>query len=124
MNTPSPELRDLVAKIEGQRKRREYIQMGSAIVAGVFFLGVIAITLPQLAAKPQVADAPVEGFPAPSPYDDVVISAKAAIVYDLAEGKVLYEKNAQAQLPLASLTKLLTVFETFNTEEEALKSYS
>ena len=110
MSTPS-ELRDLVAKIEGQRKRREYFQMGSAIVAGAFFLGVIAFTLPQLAAKQQVAEAPpVEGFPVATAYDDVVISAKAAIVYDLVEGKVLYEKNAQAQLPLASLTKLLTVY--------------
>lgn len=43
-------------------------------------------------------------------FAEVQIKAEAAIVYDLATGKTLYEKNAQAQLPLASLTKLLTVY--------------
>lgn len=52
---------------------------------------------------------------APSVYDDVVLSAKAAIVYDLTTGEVLYEKNAEAQLPLASLTKLLTLYAAAGT---------
>lgn len=43
-------------------------------------------------------------------FENVPIEAKAAIVYDVATGKVLYAKNASAQLPLASLTKLLTVY--------------
>ncbi len=38
------------------------------------------------------------------------IEASAAIVYDVATGETLYAKNADAQLPLASLTKLLTVY--------------
>lgn len=44
------------------------------------------------------------------PFARVVVEAKAAIVYDLATGETLYAKNADAQLPLASLTKLLTVY--------------
>jgi len=36
------------------------------------------------------------------------VQAKSAIVYDLSNGKVLYNKNADEQLPLASLTKLMT----------------
>jgi D-alanyl-D-alanine carboxypeptidase (penicillin-binding protein 5/6) len=48
--------------------------------------------------------------PTPDAYANVAIEAKAAIVYDLATGQVLYAKNAEAQLPLASLTKLLTVY--------------
>ena len=40
----------------------------------------------------------------------VSLEAKAAIVYDLATGETLYVKNADAQLPLASLTKLLTIY--------------
>lgn len=43
----------------------------------------------------------------PDAYAQVAIQAKAAIVYDLARGEVLYAKNADAQLPLASLTTLL-----------------
>lgn len=46
----------------------------------------------------------------PDAFAHVPIEAEAAIVYDLATGETLYEKNANAQLPLASLTKLLTVY--------------
>ncbi|PCI30126.1 hypothetical protein COB52_01835 [Candidatus Kaiserbacteria bacterium] len=37
---------------------------------------------------------------------EVQIEAQAAYVYDMAEGKVLYEKSGTVQLPLASLTKV------------------
>ncbi len=41
-------------------------------------------------------------------FENVNIKAKAAVVYDLADNRVLYAKNAGAQLPLASVTKLMT----------------
>ncbi len=44
-----------------------------------------------------------------SPFETLHIRGKAVYVYDVAKRKVIYEKNASAQLPLASLTKLLTV---------------
>ncbi len=37
------------------------------------------------------------------------ISAKAAYVFDYHTGAVLYQKNALAKLPIASLTKLMTI---------------
>jgi D-alanyl-D-alanine carboxypeptidase (penicillin-binding protein 5/6) len=40
-------------------------------------------------------------------YANITLSAKAAIVYDLVTKEVLYASNADTQLPLASLTKLL-----------------
>jgi D-alanyl-D-alanine carboxypeptidase len=46
--------------------------------------------------------------PVYNPFDDVRIAAQAAIVKDLRSGKVLYEKNAYAPLPLASITKVVT----------------
>jgi D-alanyl-D-alanine carboxypeptidase (penicillin-binding protein 5/6) len=46
----------------------------------------------------------------PDAFATVSIEAKAAVVYDLATGQTLYAKNPEAQLPLASLTKLLTVY--------------
>lgn len=46
----------------------------------------------------------------PDAFASVPLEATAAIVYDLATHKTLFEKNADAQLPLASLTKLLTVY--------------
>lgn len=42
------------------------------------------------------------------PYKDLFIEGKAAFVYDALTEEVLYEKNAHAQLPLASLTKIMT----------------
>ena len=46
----------------------------------------------------------------PDAFAQVFIEAKAAVVYDLVTGEILYGKNTDAQLPLASLTKLLTVY--------------
>ncbi|MSU74821.1 D-alanyl-D-alanine carboxypeptidase [Candidatus Kaiserbacteria bacterium] len=43
-------------------------------------------------------------------FADISLTAAAAVVYDLATNEVLYAKNADTQLPLASLTKLLTVY--------------
>lgn len=39
---------------------------------------------------------------------DESIKAQAAVVYDPVSGLILYQKNSQMQLPLASLTKLAT----------------
>jgi D-alanyl-D-alanine carboxypeptidase len=41
-----------------------------------------------------------------NPFESISIAAKAAVVIDLTTGETLYEKNADAQLPLASLTKV------------------
>ena len=41
--------------------------------------------------------------------------ARSAIVLDLATGETLFAKEAEAQLPLASLTKLLTVYAAAET---------
>lgn len=57
-------------------------------------------------AQPELATAPAT----PDAFARVPLQASAAIVYDLATKETLYEKNADAQLPLASLTKLLTVY--------------
>lgn len=40
------------------------------------------------------------------PFANVSVAAKAAVVVDLSTGETLYEKNADTQLPLASLTKV------------------
>jgi len=41
-------------------------------------------------------------------FDNVSISGKAAVVFDLRNNTIVYKKNDTAQLPLASLTKLMT----------------
>ena len=43
------------------------------------------------------------------PFASISIEAKAAYVIDLSNGKILFSKNADEVLPLASLTKLVSV---------------
>jgi D-alanyl-D-alanine carboxypeptidase len=53
-------------------------------------------------------------------FQGVSIAAKSAVVIDLTTGETLYEKNADAQLPLASLTKVplaVVVAESMNKDE-------
>jgi D-alanyl-D-alanine carboxypeptidase len=54
-------------------------------------------------------------------FADVVIEAKAAIVKDLNTGEIIYEKNKDLPLALASITKVLTAL-TFeiNTNKEII----
>ena len=42
-----------------------------------------------------------------NPFAEVEVSAEAAVVYDIAADRVLYAKNADSPLPLASITKLM-----------------
>jgi D-alanyl-D-alanine carboxypeptidase len=45
-------------------------------------------------------------------------TAKAALVYDVATGAVLFEKNADEKLSLASITKLMTALVFLDTESD------
>ena len=46
--------------------------------------------------------------PAADPFADIFIDAEAAFVWDVKEQRALYNKNADTQLPLASIAKLMT----------------
>jgi len=46
--------------------------------------------------------------PETDPFDDIFIDAEAAFVWDIKEQRALYNKNADSQLPLASIAKLMT----------------
>ncbi|HCR52482.1 TPA: hypothetical protein DIV48_02420 [Candidatus Kaiserbacteria bacterium] len=101
MNTD--ELQKLAQHARIMREAGITLLVASGILA--FFLFV-----PFMSKQP----APIAGASAapasPDAFAHVPLEAKAAIVYDLATGETLYGKNADAQLPLASLTKLLTVY--------------
>lgn len=43
-----------------------------------------------------------------NPFDSISLEASAAFVFDVQKQKALYAKNEETQLPLASLTKLVT----------------
>lgn len=70
-------------------------------IALVALIGLVAFS-PAPHAQDQEA-AVTEAFDA---FAGLTLEAKAAVVVDMVSGRTLYEKNAEAQLPLASLTKI------------------
>lgn len=44
----------------------------------------------------------------PKGFEDITLVAESAFVWDINSQKVLYQKNPDAQLPIASITKLMT----------------
>jgi D-alanyl-D-alanine carboxypeptidase len=97
-----------------------YAVIGTAAVA---FL--IAIILALLSMQGESTPAPVstpELFPAPLTLSTSKITARAAIVYDPRNGRVLFAKNEEEPLPLASLTKLMTAQTvlTLKNEDESV----
>ena len=56
----------------------------------------------------------------PNPFDSVFIEAKAAYVLDASTGEVLYQKNPELQLPLASVTKVMVAL----TAKKTLPEYT
>lgn len=74
--------------------------------------GIVAMSFVVVTDKRERQTAAViqseQKFPSLKPFEDQRILAKAVYVYDVNAKKVIFEKNSEAQLPLASLTKLMT----------------
>ncbi len=96
-----PELKKLSERTRSVREAG----FGLLLASGVLTLFLFIPLAPEVSTPVAVVTEA-----APDAFAHVSIEATAAIAYDLATGEVLYAKNADAQLPLASLTKLLTVY--------------
>jgi len=96
---------DLKQLATSNRARRE---ASVALLIAVVILGIFLL----IPAKPKVEQTPVvvAATTTPNAYANLPLQGKAAIVYDLTTHQTIFAKNADAQLPLASLTKLLTVY--------------
>ena len=104
---------DLAELIKRLERRRQKKQAATTIVAALGLIGFRMMMVPILGHRPATLSVATSQTPVKSPVDayaGVSLIGHAAIVYDLSTGKTLYEKNAQAELPLASLTKLLTTY--------------
>lgn len=99
----SSELQKLAKYSRSMREAGFALLLASGILALFLF---IPLTQKRTSSAPiTVATSTI-----PNAFAQVPLQANAAIVYDLATKQTLYAKNADAQLPLASLTKLLTVY--------------
>lgn len=111
------DLKLLISKLEKRNKRK---QAATTIVAALGLIGFGIMMVPILGeGRMQLAR---QATPEPPPevatvdaYANVSLIGQSAIVYDLATGQTLYEKNSRTQLPLASLTKLLTTYAAVTT---------
>lgn len=113
---PSPEWSVITEqKTENQRapilqrvslfwKNPEYFFWMAALLAFVLFLKGETPTMPVAVRDVVTASAPLPK----NPYDETKLLAQAAVVYDLKSKRTLFAKNEEMQLPLASLTKLMT----------------
>lgn len=99
----SLELQKLAAHSRSMR------EAGFALIFASFILALF-IFIPSSLETPTPVTVKEAVVSAPNAFASTTVAAKAAIVYDLVTGETLYAKNADAQLPLASLTKLLTVY--------------
>ena len=79
------------------------------IMVGLFGAFLLPTTDKSPATLPPPAQPPVTVTPSvPERIDNVNLRAAAAFVYDVRSERILYSKNADEALPLASITKLMT----------------
>ncbi len=72
------------------------------LIVGMFFLIYLNGQKPT-SAEQKISEQTVSS----DVFTDLKLSAKSAYVYDVLKNKVIFEKNELAQLPLASITKLM-----------------
>lgn len=128
-----PDLKQLIDRLDKRNRQR---QAARAIMAGSALLGLLVLASPLLQKDQgtlvRTPEQPSVAVPTdiPNAFASARLTGHAAIVYDLTTKEVLYEKNAKTQLPLASLTKLITAYASLSTlapgtpitiTEEALK---
>ena len=107
MNEAPASMMEVAALAKRRRKMKEAgiaLVFASVVLLGMAYMGHRVTKEEMLEQEVPVAVSSSRAFA------DIALRAKAAIVYDLTTGETLYEHNADAQLPLASLTKLLTVY--------------
>ncbi len=92
--------------------QRNLLIAGTIVLIGGIVLGTIALIgidnlTPQRAPVASIASTTL---PIPNAYANLHLIGEAAIVYDLKTGDTLYAQDADQPLPLASLTKLITMY--------------
>ena len=96
-----PDLRQLAHDARSMREAGITLLIASAVLVVFLFVPFGPKT---------VLVEPVATKIVPDSFTNIPLQANAVIVYDLVTKETLYAKNSDAQLPLASLTKLLTVY--------------
>lgn len=105
---------NLADSLRNSERSRQFMQAGVALIVFSFILGGGTLALMHFGPRMQ-QQVPVQAVAtttpvAPDAFARVALIGKSAVVYDLTTGQTLYAQNMYAQLPLASVTKLLTLY--------------
>lgn len=86
-----------------------FVSILTVFFVAVFFSSVYILQSGRTAGKVAEVPSPLATkVRPPNPFMDVTLKAQAAYVLDVRTGKVLFAQNEESQLPLASLTKVMT----------------
>ncbi|HEY4498608.1 MAG TPA: hypothetical protein VJH94_00930 [Candidatus Paceibacterota bacterium] len=88
------------------------------ITGSLFLIQTYADDL--IASRTAIRMAAIKTLPLPerlvvNPFKDISLDAKAAVVYDVSRERFIYALNEESQLPLASITKLMTAIVSSET---------
>lgn len=104
-------------------KQKAYLLIGFLAVSIVFTSAGISQLYSSLSSNkdknPITSLISPDGYTKKVNFPNVSIFAKSAVVYDLNNKEIIFEKNSESQLPLASLTKImvaLTALDLFPQE--------
>jgi len=98
--------------------RSNPLQTGTLVVSGILLISVVTYaSLSSVYQTNIVAEDPITEISKESPFDDLALEARAVYVLDISQERKLFALNEEAQLPLASITKLMTALITWEILE-------
>ena len=90
-------------------RKKAHIALFLSIVSIIIVAFVVSLSRKSLQNIPIFSPKPIASASSTDPFASFFLEAKSAYVLDLSDGKILFAKNADEVLPLASLTKLVSV---------------
>lgn len=93
---------------ENSYTTQDKVLMVAAPILLILLLVGISILAPKTAPLQAIVIESIEEAPKENTFEGVATIAEAAVVWDVRNEKLLYSKHEDIQLPLASLTKLVT----------------
>lgn len=106
----SPEIPETPAFEQPQGPRsytRPLIGLAFLSISIIGGLGVLVALVPSVAYEEPQTQLAAAAAKRTEPFKDIAIDAESAFVYDVRRDSELFAKNSTAQLPLASLTKVM-----------------
>ncbi|MAF59521.1 MAG: hypothetical protein QF858_02640 [Candidatus Pacebacteria bacterium] len=95
-----------------QLSERDSTVLSIMLLVGV--IGLLGLTLDKYGGS-RVEVVIKEPVATPSPFAEIELEASAAYVFDVNKEEALFSKNSETQLPLASLTKIMTALVAYES---------